>query len=76
MYPSVNETTTASRTCGESILTEAAIVTGKFACRAGSVKLGLTDATNVVFGQVPSPCGYAVPLLNLDLHTATRVGDR
>lgn len=48
--------------------TERAVIPGIFARRTGSIELDATDATDVVFGHVPAPGGYCVPLVDGDLH--------
>jgi hypothetical protein len=48
--------------------TKAAVIPRVFAAGARSVEVDLTNATNVVFGEVPSPGRHGVPLLDLDLH--------
>lgn len=36
--------------------------------------MDLTDATNIVFWDVPAPCCHSSPLLDLDLHASHGVG--
>jgi hypothetical protein len=47
---------------------QSAVIAWEFACRASTVKLDATDATDFILGHVPSPCGDGVPLVDLDLH--------
>lgn len=57
-------------------LTQWAVVAGVFACGTCPIKVDLTDATNIVFGNVPSPGRDRVPLFDLDLHLETRGEER
>lgn len=49
-------------------LTQRTIVPRIFACRACTIKLYSTDATDVVLGLVPSPGSYRIPLPDGHLH--------
>lgn len=51
------------------ILTQAAVVAWVFACWTGAIKMDLTNATHVVFRNIPPPRSNRVPLLYGDLHT-------
>lgn len=48
--------------------TQAAIIAWVFASRTSAVEMDLADTTDVVVGDIPSPCRHRVPLLDLDLH--------
>ena len=49
-------------------LTKAAVVAGILARRTRPVKVYLTDAADVVLGNIPLPCGDGIPLLDGDFH--------
>jgi hypothetical protein len=63
-----------SRPCRYGGHTQAAVISRIFACRTSAIKIYLTDATDVVVGDVPSPCSHSIPSLELDLHSACAVG--
>src|SRR6478609_8663747 len=49
-------------------LTDATIIAWIFACWACAVKVNLTDTTNIIVGDVPTPSRNTVPSLYFDLH--------
>ena len=49
-------------------LTDATIIAWIFACWACAVKVDLTDTTNIIVGDVPTPSRDTVPSLYFDLH--------
>lgn len=56
---------------GWCLLTQAAVVAWVFTSRTRPVKVDLADTTNIVFWQVPAPCGHWIPLLDGDFHDAS-----
>lgn len=59
-----------------AVLTQAAVVAGILAGWTCPVKVDLTDAADVVLGNVPSPGRDRVPLLNFHFHDGEPVGWR
>jgi hypothetical protein len=48
--------------------TQTAVISGIFASRASAIEVYLADTTNIVVGDIPSPCSHRVPCLDSDLH--------
>jgi len=51
-------------------LTQTTIISWVFACWTCAVEMDLADTTDIVVGDVPSPCRYRVPSLDFDLHVS------
>lgn len=56
----------------DCLLTDAAVIAWIFARRTCAIKGNLTDTTDVVLGEIPSPSPNGVPLLDGDLHPVPR----
>lgn len=59
---------TTLREIERGILTKATVVAGILARRTRPVKVHLTDTADVVFGDIPLPCGDGIPLFDGDFH--------
>lgn len=49
-------------------LTEFTVVSRKATRWTRTIKVDLTDPTDIVFWDVPAPCGHSRPLFDFDLH--------
>jgi hypothetical protein len=49
-------------------LTKTALIPRISTCGAGSIEVDLTDAADIVLGEIPSPRRDGVPLLDLHFH--------
>ena len=49
-------------------LTEFTVIPRKSARWTRTIKMDLTDSTDIVFWDVPAPCCHGCPLLDFDLH--------
>jgi hypothetical protein len=51
--------------------TQLAVITGILACGTCAIEMHLTDTTDIVLRDVPSPCSYSIPFPDCYFHSVS-----